>query len=69
MTEYKNEPAFPVYGNGKFEGWHGISIRDYFAAKVMQGNIASRLDDEKLNIETAAIWAYKVADAMIEARK
>lgn len=29
-----NEPAFPV---PKDRDWTGISIRDYFAAKAMQG--------------------------------
>ena len=44
----------------------GISMRDYFAAKAMQGVVAS--SSEALNQEICAAWSYEMADAMIEAR-
>jgi hypothetical protein len=54
-------PAFPV-GNVS-----GMSLRDYFAAKAMQGIMACNgvYDDEK----KLAQWCYKQADAMLEARE
>jgi hypothetical protein len=56
-------PAFPVaYGGGCIEG---MTLRDYFAAKAMQGMLACpgsiRVDDD-------ANLAYKMADAMLKAR-
>jgi hypothetical protein len=57
-----SEPAFPVVANN----WHrpGISIRDYFAAKALQ---ACFVDDT--NVHGTARLAYRIADAMLEARK
>ena len=45
----------------------GLSIRDYFAAKVMQGYIANDGFCEPAHMD--AKLAYKWADAMIEERK
>ena len=57
-------PAFPMqYDDGSWQC--GITLRDYLAAKAMQGALACDVDDPL----TAAIYAYKVADAMLEARK
>lgn len=44
-----------------------LSLRDYFAAKALQGMLA----DSKLKAEYSefAMRAYRVADAMLEARK
>jgi len=67
------EPAFPTY----FTGDHALSmtLRDYFAAKAMQGMLANpKLQPEIIKqggafsgwIETSA---YGWADAMMEARK
>ena len=71
MTEYK-EPAFPgqfVHDAGQIESWIGISMRDYFAAKAMHASILELSDNEIISCEMVATWAYKMADAMIEARK
>ena len=43
----------------------GMDLRDYFAAHIMQGLMASQWQTE----EPYAIYVYKIADAMIEARK
>ena len=59
-------PAFPV-GSGDMRDPVGMSLRDYFAAKAMQGLMASPSDPA--SVEIAAEWSYKVADAMLEARK
>lgn len=44
----------------------GMSLRDYFAAKAMQGEMAN--PEAKFNAEQRANWAYEVADAMLKAR-
>ena len=61
-----NEPAFPNEGfNGWGEPFQGMTLRDYFAAKAMQGMITRRI----LSDEDDAKIAYKMADAMLKARK
>jgi hypothetical protein len=42
-----------------------MALRDYFAAKAMQGLLAS---DVEASLKLFAAQAYKVADAMLEAR-
>jgi len=65
-----NNSAFPyVIEDSNFvEGVSssGMTLRDYFAAKAMQGMAANRNSYIYTDI---AIEAYKTADAMIEARK
>jgi hypothetical protein len=75
-----NPPAFPnvsirtkegieVYGDS------GMSLRDYFAAKAMQGLISSHWCEEarvlspKLGAEELATDAYIMANAMLKARE
>ena len=43
-----------------------MTLRDYFAAKTLQGTLAggSRVSDEGI----VARWCYLMADAMLEAR-
>jgi len=45
----------------------GMSLRDYFAAKAMQG-IASTERGMSTEASMVAISAYQVADAMLQAR-
>jgi hypothetical protein len=52
-------PAFPV-GNV-----NGMSLRDYFAAKAMQGFITGDYD---VYPHEVAQKAYQIADEMLEAR-
>lgn len=49
----------------------GMSMRDYFAAKALQGIIASEQsgDENFVTVESYARDAYRYADAMLEARK
>lgn len=60
--------AFPVlhWISGESTGAEeGMTLRDYFAAKAMQG----MMHDVTNPIgEVIASWAYEVADAMLEAR-
>jgi hypothetical protein len=44
---------------------NGMSLRDYFAAKAIQGLLASEVNAP---LDVFAKQAYKVADKMMEAR-
>jgi hypothetical protein len=58
-------PAFPQFVISNF-GAHvegGMTLRDYFAAKVMQG-----LMDAAMPMPEIAGAAYEMADAMLSAR-
>jgi hypothetical protein len=44
----------------------GMTLRDYFAAKAMQGMMH---DVSQPVGEVIAAWAYEVADAMLKARE
>jgi len=76
---YGGGPAFPIpgkvahYDEGTFEDapFAGMTLRDYFAAKAMQGAMASFINGAPADAETdAKIFkaAYMIADAMIAAR-
>jgi hypothetical protein len=59
-------PAFPrEYRTG---GHNGMTLRDYFAAKIINGYISDPTSTNRPFAEVAE-WAYKFADAMIEARE
>lgn len=65
-----NQPAFPGFDyidqNGK-KNPEGMTLRDYFAAKAMQGFLGS----VKVGCpdDLIAIDAYNLADAMLKARE
>ena len=60
-------PAFPVpVGVGADEG---MTLRDYFAAKAMQGLLAQSQGTALGSpVEKAAEYAYAMADAMLKER-
>lgn len=72
----KNPPAFPrsfsvddIDPDISYPAHVGMTLRDYFAAKVMQAAItgmATRSED--LIYRECAALAYEMADAMLEAR-
>lgn len=69
-------PAFPEYVAEKsiqgmqFGMINGMSLRDYFAAKAMQGYSGRGGEDRVFDThEDVAHWAYAVADAMIAERE
>ena len=67
-------PAFPVWelnGQGKAEMTDfGMTLRDYFAAKAMQGLLSCQSEETGFyQAKNAAQEAYAMADAMLEARK
>ena len=57
-------PAFPRAGD--FNPQTGMTLRDYFAAKAMQGLLVEGVGS--LTDEELASWAFNLADAMLEAR-
>jgi len=66
-----NPPAFPsqsVYIEDQETNSRGMTLRDYFAAKVMQGICASGPSMEWSSNRLAA-EAYDLADAMLKARE
>ena len=65
-------PAFPhkrqIRCNGEVIDYvmeSGMTIRDYFAAAVLQGNLI----EPTANNDEVAKWAYSLADAMLKARE
>lgn len=70
-------PAFPgrlPYQNSPNDGlayFDGMSLRDYFAAKAMQGMLANANIDKNEVRDRAAIatYSYHYADAMLAARE
>ena len=68
MSDKDIEPqqAFPYTGLGS----DGMTLRDYFAAKAMQGLIAQSAGTALgSRVEIAAEYAYAAADAMLKARE
>jgi len=70
MNKNNGGPAFPKQPhrltNGMLEGNNeGMSLRDWFAAKAMQGML-QRTDEYA---ELIARASYRMADAMLKARE
>ena len=62
-----NPQAFPQPNHPPtWTGGEGMTLRDYFAAKAMQGLLSS---DVNAKLEDFAKQSYKVADAMLKARE
>ena len=73
-TKTDGGQAFPVWelnGSGQPEMTEfGMTLRDYFAAKAMQGLLAAQIhgfNDRPANGPFASM-AYEMADAMLRAR-
>lgn len=60
QIESKNNQLTPISS--------GMDLRDYFAAKALQGIIDSSID-AGLETHRIAESAYQIADAMMKARK
>ena len=64
-----NPPAFPS-NVSDIHDRHGMSLRDYMAAKAMQGMLAGFLASSKdIMWDGIAKDAYRQADAMLKARE
>jgi len=64
-----NMAAFPLHNHGtQTLGMHftGMTLRDYFAAKAMQGFLTGDYD---LYAHEVVQRAYEMADAMMKARE
>ena len=64
----KNEPAFPFHETGESGQRTGMTLRDYFAAKAMQGFAADLNASWSNGTVGMAEHAYQWADAMLKAR-
>lgn len=70
--------AFPISASENSHGWSasqgGMDLRDYFAAKAMQGILTDEnfhyaaWDNSPDWTENVAMYAYEMADAMMKAR-
>lgn len=72
--ENNGGPAFPVAGSEHNYPIDGMTLRDYFAAKAMQGWIASFPADAchpsvSGICDKVAKQSYELADAMLKARE
>jgi len=68
MSEIRDEPAFPHIDSGCGRFAEGMSMRDYFAAKAIQGMLASGNFPKSASNYEAASVAYGMADAMLIVR-
>ena len=65
MNKETYKPAFPVYSpDGGV--WEGMTLRDYFAAKAMEGDLTEGRHEDQF--AWCAKRAYKMADEMLKAR-
>lgn len=84
MTSRSDQPAFPAMHFDLGDGEHGMTLRDYFAAKAIPAVIASlrkdlggvldfnlSIDDDgepSVDAIMVAEDAYGIADAMLKVR-
>jgi hypothetical protein len=66
-------PAFPTERIGRESGEYltyqeeGMTLRDYFAAKAMEADMAAGVHEN--DFAWSAARSYKMADAMLKARQ
>lgn len=69
MSKNNGGPAFPCQYQGDTRSdMSGLSIRDYFAAKAMQGMNANEFFNAD-DWQSIAEYAYEMADAMLAERE
>lgn len=64
----KDIPAFPVQDAYSMSTDRGMTLRDYFAAKAMQGMLSACTGWSESDQERLAKCSYKMADEMMKAR-
>lgn len=75
MSKSDGGPAFPFILQGpKLDGdSHGMSLRDWFAGQALVGCLERMAEVQGIGQATfpqnCATHAYRIADAMLEARK
>jgi hypothetical protein len=65
MNTNTGGPAFPTPAHNLQND--GMTLRDYFAAKAMQGDLIAGVHPDDFN--RCAYRAYQIADAMLKARE
>lgn len=66
-------PAFP-HPDYLAQGWEGMTLRDYFAAKAMASFISKgdgfseQFTSDDDHDDKISRWSYEMADAMMKAR-
>ena len=76
MTDKTGGAAFPIPATELHGTNTGMTLRDYFAAKCMQGDLASQSvslghfanDASEESLVNRANFYYRMADAMLKAR-
>jgi hypothetical protein len=61
-------PAFPTTEVAMMRSLQGMTLRDYFAAKAMQGILVG-IECDPATVPHVAESAYILADAMLKARQ
>jgi hypothetical protein len=73
ITKDTGGSAFPTtdftHAGQIIPGSEGMTLRDYFAAKAMQGYASSAAWRIDMGPDETAFAAYKQADAMLKARE
>ena len=64
----KDIPAFPAMHYDLADNEHGLTMRDYFAAKAMQGFATTLTGTAPVLFDVLSRDAYLMADAMLKAR-
>jgi hypothetical protein len=67
MTEEEFLKQIPAFPSGQYQ--LGMTLRDYFAAKVIQGIVSHDPTFSQKFVDLAAKDAYVYADAMLKARE
>ena len=64
---FSNDTNFGDYGKD-YQQQDGMSLRDYWAGQVVNGELAGLPPDGRISPEALARWGFKVADAMLAER-
>jgi hypothetical protein len=65
MSKHDGGHAFPQ----QYDDQDGMTLRDYFAAKAMQGMFAADTSKSAIPESDKARLAYEMADAMLKERE
>ena len=71
-TRDNGGPAFPAHHFDLADGEHGMTLRDYFAAKALTGLLGVCMEDDHPGVsyvDHVSRLAYESADAMLKARQ
>ena len=69
MSTNTGGPAFPAHHFDLADGEHGMTLRDYFAAKAMQSMLRAYQNVSVFTSTVLAKDAYVMADAMLKERE